>query len=304
MTRPKISIIIVSYNKPDFIEEAISSAKKDVNNIPAEFIVIDDGSDSTVVKKLKQLKTVYDFSLHLNTVNSGPSTCRNKGILMAKGKYIAFLDGDDYWLEGRIDETLKPLTEDSNIDVVFCDALMEINGTLTSTKQSSLMPPPKSEHFLDYLFKRNCINMCAVTMKTSLAKKVMFDESFRSAEDYDFWLRVAATKNRFLFVDKPLVVYRIHSDNLSSKRILSIDSTLAVLDKNSSLASTPSSQTNLKLHRQSLLEERLKDKDSEPLQTLRMLRSVRPLGKRERVVKIVSHFNGRAGKLTRNRMIR
>lgn len=302
--KPLVSTVIVSYNKPEYIEQAIKSAELNSKGLETEIIVVDDASGKETYNKLLELNKIYDFTLAVNSENRGPSACRNKGIEISRGKYIAFLDGDDYWLDGRLEETLKPLEQNPKLDFVFCDAYMEIDDVLTTKKQSELMPPPAKQKLLDHLFRRNCVNMCSTIIKKALAEQIKFDESLRSAEDYDFWLRTTAASNNYQYIDKPLVVYRLHKNNLSSKRQLSIDSTLSVLSKNTGLAQTKLAKKNLRSHRESLLQDRLKIKMANPRETLAMLKEIRNLGKRERLVYMASSIHKSVGEFTRGRLIK
>jgi hypothetical protein len=93
-------------------------------------------------------------------------------------------------------------------------------------------------------------------MKTSVAKKYLFDESLRGPEDYDFWLRIAHDKQNFLYIDKPLVVYRRGPKSLSAPSQTIFDAVLRVLDKNQGLVKTPEQVKNLNYHRSVILQNK------------------------------------------------
>lgn len=306
MNRPLLSVIILSFNKGLYIEQAISSVKDQAHkHNDIEVIVIDDRSTDGTIDVLQTLKDKYGFLLHINKSNMGPSASRNYGVMSSKGKYTAFLDGDDYWLPGRVEKTFAPILSDPTIDVVVADALINEGGELSKKKQSDLMPlPDRNSNVLDHLFKRNFINMCSVTMKTKLAQEVLFDNSLRSGEDYDFWLRVAASDPEFYFIREPLVAYRLYENNLSGSRLLSIDSTLQLLEKNAALARTKIAKQNLKMHRQSLFEDRLKVRNSDILESLQGLALHRDLGKRELAIRAATRINRRAGEHIRRRLMK
>lgn len=299
-----VSVVIPTYNDAEYIKSALQSVQ---SSAVAEIIVIDDNSTDTTISTLKNEQLVSNFTLLENVQNSGPSVSRNKGIVAAKSKWIAFLDGDDYWLPKRLEKMIAMVEQNPSIDIVFSDALIEQDGAMTDTRQSSLMPIPEStDNIREYLFKRNCINMCAVLIKTSLAKKILFDETLRSAEDYDFWIRVAATNSVFKYTSEPLVVYRKYGKSLSDRRLHSIAATLSVLKKNEELARTELARENLALHRISLYEEQLhlaEDKNL-ILKSLREIRNLRQLGKRERILQSIAQHTSSLSELARNILIR
>lgn len=302
-----LSVVVTAYNDEDYVSAALESVyDQRVGNHKLEVIVVNNCSTDGTQKKLERLQKQYAFTLLTTTHNGGPSLARNTGILAASGEKIAFLDGDDYWLEGRMNTLLKEALQ-TKAGVVFSDALIEQDGALTDIKQSSLMAPPNpKDNMLEHLFKRNCINMCAVLMDTSLAKKVRFNESLASAEDYDFWIRTAASGVSFSFVDQPLVVYRRYGESLSSRRLHSIDNTLTMLQQNKNLATTTTALSNLKQQKTDLYEERLKVSESRAdiLKSIKKLRSLRKLGKKEVLILRTTQLAGfAAGKNLINKLV-
>ena len=294
----KISIIVTTYNDELFIAEAISSIKRQLKRLPElryEIIVINNNSTDSTSRILETLNESKCLTILNSKSNSGPSSARNKGIKSAAGEWVAFLDGDDYWLPERLDIMMFLVSNDKSVDIVFADALIEQDGVLTKTLQSSVMPPPKdTRNMLDHLFKRNCINMCAVLMKTDLARKVMFDENLRSAEDYDFWIRVSATGAKFAYINRPLVVYRRYGHSLSSNRLNSIDSTLTMLKKNEHLAFSATAKSNLKKQRIKLFEERIKVSinKNDLSHSISYLQNLRKLGKKEVCILFINKIAG------------
>lgn len=92
---PQISIIIPVYNVDKYINRCIDSILKQTYK-DFEIILIDDGSKDTSLKKIKQYEKKYDFIKVFSQKNSGPAITRNRGIDNASGKYIMFIDSDDY----------------------------------------------------------------------------------------------------------------------------------------------------------------------------------------------------------------
>lgn len=90
-----ISIIIPIYNGEHFIEQCINSIEKN-NFSSTEIICINDGSTDDSLKRLLKLKKQFDNLIIINQKNKGIAAARNKGIELSRGKYIFFIDQDDY----------------------------------------------------------------------------------------------------------------------------------------------------------------------------------------------------------------
>lgn len=302
--RPVVTSIILTYNDGELLEHAAESVLN--QSEVTDLLVINNATDDQSIEKLS--KGALSSAKVVNTGrNLGPAGGRNLGIKKARSEWLAFLDGDDYWLPQRVEKMLAAVEADQSVDVVFADALIEQDGTLTKTRQSLLMPVPgNTNNMLEHLFKRNCINMCAVLMRTELAKKVLFDEQLQSAEDYDFWLRVAATGAKFKYIDEPLVVYRRYGKSLSSNRLHSVASTLKMLQKNEHLAVTATAQANLKEQRSALYEEQLcyTNDRAMTINSLSELKKLRPLGKKELSILYFTKLFGILGVALKRRLIK
>lgn len=118
--RPLVSVIIPAYNCAGLISRAIESVL--IQEVSLEIIVIDDGSGDNLEQVLETYRDNPAFSFIKNKTNLGAAGSRNKGVAMAKGRYVAFLDADDYWAAGK----LKKQTD-----------AMERTGCVLSCRQES-----------------------------------------------------------------------------------------------------------------------------------------------------------------------
>jgi|GEM_PF-743905 len=256
MTRPSVTVVITAYNHAAYIEQAIQSSFKQTDgNYGLEVIVVNDSSTDDTLKVIKRLQKKYKFKLLSTEKNSGPSVARNLGIQAADSKYISFLDGDDYLLPNKVVAQLGALEPNPNVAVCYTDCLVLRDGQMEKKPLSRLWPPAQGQIYT-HLLLRNCIASHAVLMKTSVAKRYLFDESLRGPEDYDCWLRIAHDQHDFLYIDKPLVVYRRGPRSLSSPSQKIFDSILRVLDKNQDLVRTPQQRKNLNYHRSVILQNK------------------------------------------------
>src|ERR1700730_12909659 len=112
---PLISVIIPCYNAEAYLAEAIDSAlRQDVG--PLEIIVIDDGSTDGSTRVVRQVAAPLHYE---RQANAGIGAARNRGLELARGRYVAFLDADDVWTEGSLGWRLAALRASSGPACVF-----------------------------------------------------------------------------------------------------------------------------------------------------------------------------------------
>jgi len=110
------SVIIPTYNRAEMLMEALASVVKQVNQ-DVEIIVVDDGSTDSTKDKLRDLGLPY--LRYVYQENQGQSVARNLGVDMAMGKYVIFLDDDDYWLDGHLDVFRNAIQRDDRASSIF-----------------------------------------------------------------------------------------------------------------------------------------------------------------------------------------
>ena len=182
MNRPKVSVVIPAYNCEKSIAKSIDSAL--IQDVSLEIIVIDDCSKDNLDEVMASYGDNDQIRYIKNKQNSGAAKTRNKGVKLAKGEYIAFLDADDYWDEGKLTKQLRLMEETQTVLCSTARELMSSDGKLTG-KIISLKP------IITYkdLLKHNSINCSSVVVKTEVAKEFpMCHED--SHEDYITWLQI------------------------------------------------------------------------------------------------------------------
>lgn len=209
-----ISVVIPTYNRKEFLKEAIESVLKE-KNVEKEVIVVDDGSTDNTHNEIKNYPIRYFFQR-----NKGPAFSRNTGIKNSRGKYIAFLDSDDLWLEDKLFYQLEFFKKNPEYLLVHTNEIWIKNGKLLKQKE-------KHKKGGGDQFERS-LELCVISPSSVMLKKELFDEvglfdeSFPACEDYEFWLRVTS-KFEVGFIEDPLVIKRGgHPDQLS-KKILNLD---------------------------------------------------------------------------------
>jgi len=207
------SIIIPTYNRAIDLKRALSSLNNQTYTY-FEVLICDDGSiDNTP-------EVVADFSNDLNIkyikiANSGiPAIPRNLGIANAKGKYIAFLDSDDWWHENKLQLAFEYL--ENGADLVYSDFYKVKSLT---EKEIVKVRGLKDNITIDLLKNGNAICNSSVVVRKSILDKVSFfneGQEYIAWEDFDLWLRISKITNRFVHINQPLVYYWFGGGNLST----------------------------------------------------------------------------------------
>ena len=175
---PLVSVIMPTYNAEAFLEIAIRSVI-DQTVTEWELIVIDDCStDNSFAVIEKMASTDSRIIVLRNEKNVGVARTRNKGIDLARGRYIAFLDSDDIWNPEKLQHQLNRIKE-TNADICYC-AYSIVDSSGIKTKADYLVPPIVTYHDI---LKENCIQCSAMLIPANIVKKIKFNTEFYH-EDY------------------------------------------------------------------------------------------------------------------------
>ncbi|HYE75820.1 MAG TPA: glycosyltransferase [Blastocatellia bacterium] len=224
---PTVSVIIPAYNVAPYIAETIQSVLTQ-SYTDYEIIVVNDGSTD------KTEEAILEFREHLIYVsqpNSGPSCARNNAIKLARGKYLALLDGDDIWVPDYLEKMVGRLEAEPEIDLIFANA--ELFGDPYFEGQYFFDKSPVSEPVtFEKVLTREC-NVCiASVFKRELINRIGgFDPQLRGVEDFDLWLRMLKAGARFAYTLEPLLRYRKRSSSLSSEEIRLAQADIRVYEK-------------------------------------------------------------------------
>jgi len=204
-----ISVVIPVYNRTTSLKDAVESVFLQ-KHPDTEIIVVDDGSGESVKKSLRPYMARIKYIRMEN--NRGVSSARNLGIDSARGDYIAFLDSDDLWLPGKLEEQTK-LMEKEKTKVCHTDEFWY-------KKDRFVNQGARHEKYSGWIFPL-ILDICRMSPssiimhKTVLEKTGKFDESLPVCEDYDFWLRIAS-RFKISYLPAKLVVKRAYlNDQLS-----------------------------------------------------------------------------------------
>jgi glycosyltransferase involved in cell wall biosynthesis len=196
---PLVSVVIPAYNCEKYIERALKSVL--IQTYPhIECIVIDDGSTDGTSRILNSYR---DRAKCVRQSNAGASAARNHGISLAIGKYIAFLDADDFWGETKIENQVRVLEENSEIALLSTKVSHTDNGELMVSRvefdpEKVILGSAFTSMFLAHPV------LTSVMMRSSVLKQLGgFDRSFVTAEDVDLYFR-CCSDNGFGRIDQVL----------------------------------------------------------------------------------------------------
>jgi glycosyltransferase involved in cell wall biosynthesis len=211
---PLVSIVIPSYNYGQFVSEAVESVLAQTYS-PIEVIVVDDGSTDNTREVL--IERFGDRIRYIYQENKGLPGARNTGIRNATGSFLAFLDADDLWLPTKLEKQMAVMSEKPEVGLVYCSSL-RVN-TQTGASYTEHCRPDVRGDVRRKVLHRNCIagSASAALIRRECFDTVgLFDETLRSAEDWDMWIRLSR-HYQFDFVPEALIQYRMHGSQMSSK---------------------------------------------------------------------------------------
>ncbi|MDD4869221.1 MAG: glycosyltransferase [Kiritimatiellae bacterium] len=243
----EISVIIPAYNSASTIREAIESVWAQ-NFSGHEIIVVDDTSTDDTVRIAESVAANVDRRLTILGLdkNSGPAAARNRGMAVAEGKWIAFLDADDAWLSGKLAIQMEYVKQNPDITMV-CGRTLPLGDESEKRRigETELLLAEQrlgkgamwqesicsSRLSLDDFVTGNPVATSTVLVRRDVVLSVGgFDEQFSGPEDYDLWMRIVA-KYPVAKIDEPLSRYRLVKNSLSMDDRKFLPMVLKVLEK-------------------------------------------------------------------------
>ncbi len=204
-----ISAVIAVYNRPVLVKRAIDSVLNQSLSVD-EIIVVDDGSTDDTLKTLLSFGDKIDI---ITGPNMGVSSARNRGILKAKGRWIAFLDSDDIWHRDKIKTQIE--FHKNHKDILFSHTQEEWIRGDKIVKQRRWHKKPEGINSFKESLKRCLIGASTVMMAREIFDEIgLFDESLKVCEDFDLWLRVLR-RYRLGLIDKELTTKYAEDRQLS-----------------------------------------------------------------------------------------
>ncbi len=221
MDKPLISVIMPAYNCAQHIQGAIDSALG--QNMPIELLVINDCSKDDLDQVMEQYAEDSRIRYLKNQKNLGAAGSRNRGVGLAKGEYVAFLDSDDLWLEGKLEKQWQVMKESGCALCATARELMTLEGVCTG----KIFPVTEKIRYKD-LLKHNSIACSSVMIKTEVAKEFPMHHDKDSHEDYIMWLEILGKYKEACGINEPLLRYRVSNTGKSGSKWQSAKMTFKV----------------------------------------------------------------------------
>ncbi len=233
---PRVSVIIPSYNRQDYIEDTINSVLKQSYK-DFELIVVDDGSTDKTLEILEN----YGNTIKLIRQNHAErAMARNRGIEASSGEYIAFVDSDDTWLTDKLHQQVEIM---DTFPQVVCSygVCLRIDAQGKRMKQTRRHAKGPSGNVFNQLLYHNFVPSPTPLVRRwcfEQERKIRFSTKYPLYEDWACWLQIAALGD-FYFISTPLASYRIHpQQSVQLAKAEEIEaSTLLILEDNHKLKS-------------------------------------------------------------------
>lgn len=234
-----VSIITPTYNRRDFIVDAIESVIAQTYS-DWELLIVDDGStDDTkdlITPYLQDPRISYTYQS-----NHGQAYARQQALKSAKGQYVAFLDSDNLWLPERLEKEIVQLDANPDIDVCYGDLItIDEQGNELSRENMKRY----SGDIAPLMIRQNFVSMNTTLIRKEAIERVGgFRSSVARGDDYDLYLRMSA-ESKFLYIKEYLAKYRVMENQISSNKEARFTSDFEII--NHFIRNYPSAMSKLK----------------------------------------------------------
>lgn len=214
---PFFSIVIPTYNHAEFIGRCIESLLRQTYQ-NWEAIIVNNFSEDNTIEVVEKFN---DPRIRLiNNANGGViAVSRNKGLSLAKGNWICFLDSDDWWYPNKLEASLKYLDK---YDLVYHN--LDKNYSANKSNGKVYGRQLYGDITKDLLVNGNGIPNSSVIVRKKIIDEIGFiseDKNLIAVEDWDYWIRAAFVTNKFKFINQSLGAYWIGENiSVSEKQII------------------------------------------------------------------------------------
>ena len=209
-----VSVIMNCHNGQKYLKKSIKSIL-DQEYKNWELIFWDNKSTDNskkILKSFKDKRIKYFFSKNYFKLYDA----RNRAVQKAKGKFICFLDTDDWWYKNKLKLQVKEFQKNKNYNVIYTNLniFYEKNKKIKIFSKEKLPSGTITQEMLD----KYRIGVITVMIKREIFKKYKFDKNYEIIGDFDFFMKISLS-NKFGYIDKPLAFYRIHGKNFSDIKL-------------------------------------------------------------------------------------
>lgn len=228
----KVSVLIAAYNEEGYLAEAVDSVLNQSFK-DYEIIVIDDASTDGTRRIAKKYAEKYDnVRVLTNEKNRYRGGALNRGLEVAKGELIVFLDGDDIYTKNKLREQVKYMNENKDIDLVYSDMerfypdgrkeaiksfeiVRDLRDVLKDAQKRDDFGSVKPYEFLLEGREKQLIPGAGVMIRKEIFDVVKYDEDLVVAEDYDLWFQAIGAGFKFGYLPGLFYLYRMHDGQIT-----------------------------------------------------------------------------------------
>ena len=211
-----VSIIIPTYNSEPYIEATLDCIlNQTYKNL--EIIIVDDVSKDATLEKVRAISDDR-IKIYQTEKNSGPACTRNKGIEVATGRYLAYMDADDLCELDKIEKQVRFMQEK---DCAFCFTGYEF-GDENGVRNGKIVHIPEQVDY-EYALRHTTISTITVMFdRNKLSNEVLSMPTNARGEDTATWWKILRHGYIAYGIDEPLSVYRRHGGSRSSNKFSAV----------------------------------------------------------------------------------
>lgn len=213
---PLVSVVMPVHDAEHYLEQSMGSVlAQEVDDL--ELIAVDDASDDGSLELL-QREAAIDGRIKVITLtdNLGAARARNLALREAKGRYVAFLDSDDWWQPQKLSRQLN-LMGTTGLSMCTCGYLMHFEDA-DDERRDRVFHVPERVTYED-LLRFNYFSCSTLVVERRLVPKDMFDPGLQH-EDYGAWLNLTKGGQVACGIDEPLATYRVRGGSRSNDKLV------------------------------------------------------------------------------------
>lgn len=229
---PLVTVVIASYNHLSFIDQAVSSVRK--QTYPAErieLIIMDDCSSDGSQEWIRSNASKYNYNFVLRSANKGLAHNLNAALMMSNGEYFCVLASDDYWAPEKLEKQIEFMQNHPELAGCSSNALRVNKDGVVFDPKHQRISDPGQWGFEDVMQRKHRLPTVNLLLKTETLKKSGGYNSKYKAEDHYIILKLSSQGGKFALLKDVHGYYRIHGNNTFSKTNIMYKDLLAQLQE-------------------------------------------------------------------------